>query len=139
MKTFNLDIVTPERIAYSEQVDLVSVPSSDGELTILPEHIPLFASLAEGEVKIRRGAEDFFLSIGGGFIEVTSSKTTLLVSRAYKAEELNEQAILKAQKEAEEALARGDVSDEERMAAHALLRSTLVDLKVVRRRKRYNV
>lgn len=135
MKTFSLDIVTPQRLALTQEVELVSVPSTDGEITILPNHIPLFAALAEGEVRLRYGNEDYFLSIGGGFIEVTPTKTTLLVTRAYKAEELNEKAILQAKQEAEDALKKGG-TPEDIQAAYALLRSSLVDLKVIRRKRR---
>src|SRR3989344_3261406 len=71
MKTFSLDIVTPERLALTQEVELVSVPSTDGEITILPHHVPIFASLTEGEVRLHYENEDYYLSIGGGFIEVT--------------------------------------------------------------------
>ncbi|KKR50018.1 MAG: ATP synthase F1 subunit epsilon, F-type H+-transporting ATPase subunit epsilon [Microgenomates group bacterium GW2011_GWC1_41_8] len=134
MKTFSLDIVTPERLALTQEVELVSVPSTDGEITILPHHVPIFASLTEGEVRLHYENEDYYLSIGGGFIEVTPTKTTVLVTRAYKAEELNEKAILNAKQEAEEAIKKG-VTPEDIQAAYALLRSSLVDLKVLRRRK----
>lgn len=135
MKTFSIDIVTPEKLALTQEVELVSVPSTDGELTILPHHVPIFASLTEGEVRLRYGSEDYYLSIGGGFIEVTPDKVTLLVTRAFKAEELNEKAILVAKEEAEEAIRKGG-TPEEIVAAYALLRSSLVDLKVIRRRLR---
>ncbi|MCR4263187.1 MAG: ATP synthase F1 subunit epsilon [Candidatus Roizmanbacteria bacterium] len=134
MKTFSLDIVTPERLALTQQVELISVPGTEGELTILPHHVPIFASLTEGEVRIHHENEDYFLSIGGGFIEVTPTKVTLLVTRAYKAEELNEKAILKAKEEAEAAIKKGG-APEDIKAAYALLRSSLVDLKVLRRRR----
>ena len=134
MKQFSLDIVTPERLAFTQDVELVTVPSTDGEITILPHHIPLFASLTEGEVRLHYEGEDYFLSIGGGFIEVTPTKITILVTRAYKAEELNEKAILKAKQEAEEALKRGG-TPQDIQAAYALLRSSLVDLRVLRRRR----
>lgn len=138
MKTFLLDIVTPERLVYSEQVEQVSAPSTDGQITILPHHVPIFSSLTDGEIAIRRNGEDTFLAIGGGFVEVTPTKTVILVTRAAHADELDEAAILKAKKEAEEVLARG-ASGESLTAARALLRSTLVDLKVVRRRRRPHV
>ena len=138
MSSFFLEIVSPERLAYSEEVGQVSVPSETGQLTVLPGHIPLFANLAEGEVIIRQNGEDHYLAIGGGFLEVTKKKVMILVTRVFKADELNEQAILQAKKDAEDALALG-VTGGEMQAAQALLRSTLVDLKVLRRHRRLNV
>ena len=134
MKPFNIEIITPERVALKQEVELVTVPAEEGEITILSGHIPLFSSLVAGEVRLRYDSQDYFLSIGGGFIEVTPEKTLILVTRAYKAEELNEKAILNAKEEAEKAIKEG-VTDEDRTAAQALLRSTLVDLKVLRRRR----
>lgn len=133
--TFLLEIVTPERVAYSEEVDMVVVPGSNGYLGILAHHVPLFAQLIEGEVKIVKQDEEYFLSIGGGFIEVSKEKTTILVTKAYHADELNEKEILKAKGEAERILKEKPVG-EDLEAAHRILRSTLVDLKVVRRRRR---
>lgn len=134
MNTFTLEIVTPERLAYSEQVEHVSVPSEDGQLTILPHHVPIFATLVDGEVVIHKDREDMYLAIGGGFIEVGPKKTIILVTRAKGADELNESAILAAKKEAEEIIEKG-ATGEALNAARNLLRSSLVDLKVARRRK----
>lgn len=135
-KKFLLEIVTPERIAISWEVEAVSVPSEMGRLGILAGHAPVFANLVEGEVKIKKGGEDYFLSIGGGFLQTTPKKTSILVTKAVHADELNEQAILKAKERAEKALKQKPEGEEFR-AAQALLRSTLVDLKVLRRRKKY--
>jgi F-type H+-transporting ATPase subunit epsilon len=135
MTTFTLEIATPEQLAYSEQIEQVTVPSVDGQLTILPHHVPLFATLGEGEVVIRAKGENTYLAIGGGFIEVTPKKTIVLVTRAVNANELNESAIEKARKEAQDAIEKG-ATGESLQAAQALLRSTLVDLKVARRRRR---
>jgi F-type H+-transporting ATPase subunit epsilon len=138
MKNFKLEIVSPERLALSQEVSQVTVPSEDGEITILPDHILLFSTLTEGEVVIQANGEEQYLVIGGGFVEVTDEKVIILVSRAYKADELNEEAILKAKKEAEEAIERG-VTGLELQSAQAFLRSTLVDLKVIRRRNKRRV
>lgn len=131
---FRLDIVTPEHLVFSEDVDMVVAPSVLGTIGILPRHAPLFAQLTEGEVKIKRGKEKYFLSIGGGFIEVTFKKTTILVTRAVQAEELNEKKILEAKRSAEEALKQRPIGVALE-AARTLLRSSLVDLKVLRRRR----
>jgi len=134
MGTFKLEIVTPERVAYAEEVEMVVAPSKLGTIGVLPHHTPLFAELIEGELKIKKGKEDFFFSIGGGFIEVTPQKTIILVTRALHADELNEQEILEAKKRAEQALKekpKGAALE----ATRSLLRSSLVNLKVLRRRR----
>ena len=131
----HLEIITPERIAYTDTVDMVTVPSVMGTMGVLPKHIPLFAQLQEGELKIKKGSEDYFLSIGGGFIEVTKEKVIVLVTRAVNAKELNEKEILEAKQRAEEAL-KEKPTGEVFIAAQTLLRQTLVDLKILRRRRR---
>lgn len=134
MSLLHLEIITPERIAYDEPVDMVVVPSVMGTLGILPRHIPLFAMLIEGELKIKKGNEDYYLAIGGGFIEVTREKVMILVTRAVKAHELNEQEILRAKKEAEEAL-KSKPAGKDLVLAQAMLRQSLVDMRILRRRK----
>lgn len=132
--TFHLEIITPDRIAYTDEVEMVVVPSSLGTIGILPRHIPLFAQLNEGELKIKKGTEEIYLVIGGGFIEVTKSKVSILVTRAVHARELNEQEILKARREAEEALKRKPIG-KELTAAQTLFRQSIIDLRLLRRRK----
>ena len=134
MPTFPLEIITPERIAYQEQVEMVVVPGSDGYMGILPHHISLFSLLTEGEIKIKKENEDYFLSIGGGFVEVTQEKVRILVTKALHAHELNEQEILQAKERAEKILKEKPVG-EDLEAAVQLLRSSLVDLRVLGRRK----
>lgn len=131
---FKLQIITPDRVAFEEEVDAVSVPSVTGQLGILPKHIGLLTPLADGEVKIRKAADELFLAIGEGFLQVGRDVTKILVTRAAHAEELDEQRILQARREAEKALAEKP-APEEAARYTALLRSTLVDLKVLRRRK----
>lgn len=134
MSTFLLDIVTPDRIAFSEEVEMVSVPSAMGQLGILPHHAPLFAKLGDGELKIVKNGKETFLSIGAGFLEVTKEKTTVLITRAVHQDELNEEEILKAKKEAEEAL-KQKPTGEMKISAEAAFRRSLIDLKVLRRRR----
>lgn len=133
---FSLQIITPKRIAFDEKVEMLIAPTEKGTIGILPRHIPLFAAIKEGEVKILKNGREYFLAIGGGFIEVTPSQTSILVTKAVRAEELNEKAILKAQNEAKKAL-REKPKGIDLKAAQALLRSTLVDSKVLKRRRQY--
>ncbi|KKS41150.1 MAG: ATP synthase epsilon chain [Candidatus Gottesmanbacteria bacterium GW2011_GWB1_43_11] len=132
--TFPLEIVTPERIAFTDQVEMVVVPTKVGNIGILPRHISLFAQLTEGILKIKKHQEEYYLSIGGGFIEVAKDKTIVLVTRAVKSTELNEQDILKAKQAAEVALKQKPMGAA-LTTYKTLYRQSLIDLKLLRRRK----
>lgn len=127
---FQLQILTPTSIALDEEVDMVTAPSASGVVGILPHHVPLFTKLVEGEIKITTGKEERYLSIGGGFMEVTKEKVTILVSRAIHADELNEKDILRAQEEAKKALANAD-KPQARVVAEAMLGQAMVDMKIL--------
>lgn len=139
MNRISLEIVTPERIAYTESnVEAINVPGTMGYLGILPDHTPLFTRLTEGEVKIIVKGEEIYLAIGGGFLEINHNKATILVTRAVHAKELNEKEILEAQKRAFELLKtkpEGDILFE----AQNLYRRSLIDLKVLRRKRQPDV
>jgi F-type H+-transporting ATPase subunit epsilon len=135
MSTFNLEIITPQRQAFSEEVDAVSVPTSRGAVGILGHHQPLFSALTEGEIKITSGSKEFFLAIGGGFMEVTKKGVSILVSRAVHADEINEAEIKKAQEAAKEAITR-KVTGTELAQAQSVLRRSLLELKVYKRKNR---
>ncbi len=132
--TLKLEIITPEKIAFSEDIEMVVAPGKMGVFGVLPRHEPLFAQLVEGELKIRKKGEDYYLAIGGGFMEVTREKVTVLVTRAVHAKELNEAEISRAKKEAEEALKRKPTG-RELVYAQTLLRQSLIDMQILRRRK----
>jgi F-type H+-transporting ATPase subunit epsilon len=136
MKPFSLEIITPERVVFTETVTMVSVPSSTGTLEILANHVPLFTKLIEGEVKVEKtDGSHFFLAIGSGFMEITPSKTQILVTSAFKAEELNEQEILSAKQNAEKALKEKPEGDALKEAQLQYMRSNLA-LKFINRHKK---
>ncbi|MFH0863706.1 MAG: ATP synthase F1 subunit epsilon [Candidatus Gottesmanbacteria bacterium] len=134
MTSFLLEIITPEQISFQDQVDFVSVPSVNGVLGILPGHIPLFTQLTEGELKILKGKEETYISLGQGFMDITRAKVTILVTKALHADEIDEARLLQAQKEAEEAL-KNPPTPESTQISQAVLRSILVDLKVSQHRR----
>lgn len=138
MSTFHLEIITPERLAYQDEVEMVTAPTALGIIGILAHHVPLFSRLLEGEVKVTKGDNEYFLAIGGGFLEVTRERVSILVSRAIHAAELNEAEISKAQERAQQALTQG-VKGDELKEAQALLRRSLLEMKVLRRRRAANV
>jgi F-type H+-transporting ATPase subunit epsilon len=134
---FLLEIITPQRQAFAEEVESVLVPTSNGSIGVLAHHEPLFSALTEGEIKIDSGQKEFFLAIGGGFMEVTKNKVSILVSRAFHAHELNEAEVKKAQESAKQVIA-GKAKGEELASAQAMLRRSMLELKVFRRRKSHS-
>ena len=96
-----LEIVTPERRAYIDEVDMVVVPGRNGQLGILPRHTPLISSLGVGELKIRKGGTEESLLISGGFVEVRPDKVIVMADLAEHSEEIDEQRAVEARKRAQ--------------------------------------
>jgi F-type H+-transporting ATPase subunit epsilon len=133
MATLKLEIVTPEATVYSEDVDMVTLPGSEGEMGIFPMHIPLMTQLTAGEVSVRKGGQDFFLAVGDGFVEVTGESVSILTDMAIKADNIDEAKAEDARKRAEARLAE-HLDDEEVAAVQAALANALAQLKVKRHR-----
>ena len=70
MPSIKLDVVTAERVVFSEEVDVVIAPGIEGQLGVLPHHAPLMTTLQVGEMRVRKGGEEFSFAISGGFLEV---------------------------------------------------------------------
>ena len=96
-----LEIVTPERRAYEDDVDMVIVPGRTGQLGILPRHTPLISSLGVGELRIKKGGTEESLLISGGFVEVRPDKVIVMADLAEHSEEIDEQRAIEARKRAE--------------------------------------
>ena len=107
-----LEIVTPDSKVYSESVDEVGLPTSEGRIDVLPHHIPLLAKLVAGEVKvIRRDKEDEWLAVGSGFVEVYGDKVSILTDQALNVEEIDDAETEEAVRRAQEALEEGKKSN----------------------------
>lgn len=131
----HVDIVTPEGVMYGGDVDLISLPTPDGEITVLPHHIPLISSIAPGSIFIRRGKEEFLFAVSRGAVEIDGLSIHVIVDSADRAEALEEQAILQAKAKAEK-LQKEKRGDQEGFAeATASLERELAKLHVVRRRR----
>ena len=133
-KTFRLEIVTPEAKTYSEDVDMVNLPGSEGDMGIYPEHVPLLTQITAGEIGVIKGDEQQFLAVGEGFVEITGGKVAVLTDMAVKESEIDEQAAEEARKRAE-ARMQEKLSDEEMASVSAALAHSLAQLKVKRRRR----
>lgn len=132
--TLKLEIVTPEARVYSEDVDMVTLPGSEGEMGIFPMHVPLMTQLTAGEVSVRKGGQDFFLAVGDGFVEVTGERVSILTDMAIKAENIDEAVAEEARKRAEARLAE-HLEDADVALVNAALANALAQLKVKRQRR----
>ena len=133
-ETLRLEIVTPDGIVYSEDVDMVTFPSVEGELGILPQHVGLMTQLVPGEMIVRRGGHDEFLAVGDGLVEVTRKRVSILTNMAIAADKIDEARVEEARQRAEARL-KEKVSAEEIASLNASIARSLVQLHVKRRRR----
>ena len=102
MKVFNLEIISPEGRIYKDIVTEVILPTTSGEITVLPNHAPLFTKISEGEMTIIKENEKSFITISGGFLEISENKVNVLADYAIRSDKIEEEKILEAKKKAEE-------------------------------------
>jgi F-type H+-transporting ATPase subunit epsilon len=131
--TIKLEIVTPEAKTFSEDVDMVTLTGTDGEMGILPQHMPLMTGLVAGEIVARKDGKNIFLAVGDGFVQVTGDRVAILTDMAIKADDIDEAKAEEARQRAEARL-KEKITDEEAASASAALAHSLAQLKVKRRR-----
>jgi F-type H+-transporting ATPase subunit epsilon len=131
-----LEIVTPERLAYSDEVDSVVLPGSEGELGVLPHHAPLVSMLGVGELRIRKGGAEESFAIVGGFLQVRPDKVVVMAETADLASEIDLERAQEARREAERALESGYHEGADLAAARAQLQQALLRIRVAERRHR---
>ncbi len=131
-----LEIVTPERLAFEDDVDSVTVPGVEGELGILPHHAPLVSMLGFGELRIRKGGSEELFAIVGGFVQVRPDKVVVMAETADLAAEIDVEKAQEARREAERALEGGFQEGADLSAARAALQQALLRIRVAERRQR---
>ena len=132
-----LEIVTPERLAYSDIVDAVNLPGIEGELGVLPHHAPLVSMLGVGELRIRKGGAEESFAIVGGFLQVRPDKVVVMAETADMASEIDLEKAQAAKRAAEQALEGGARTDAiDLSAARAALQHALLRIRVAERRHR---
>ena len=131
-----LEIVTPERLAYSDEVDAVVLPGSEGEMGVLPHHAPLVSTLGVGELRIRKGGVEESFAIVGGFVQVRPDKVVVMAETADLASEIDLETAQEARREAERALESGYHEGADLAAARAALQQALLRIRVAERRHR---
>ncbi|MBA3047523.1 ATP synthase F1 subunit epsilon [Patescibacteria group bacterium] len=138
MKIIKFEIVTPERVVLKEQVVQVTAPTRQGEITVLPNHIPLVASLMPGVIEIiKENGNSEIMSVSGGFIEVSKNKVVILANTAEMAEEIDETRVEEARERAEKTVKEIRHFDRERFAnINALIAKELARSRAVKRWKK---
>jgi F-type H+-transporting ATPase subunit epsilon len=132
--TLKLEIVTPEATAYSEDVEMVTLPGSEGELGVYPNHVPLLTTLNPGELRVLKGGKESFLAIGEGFVEITGSTVSVLTDMALEPAVIDESAAEAAVARAQAAM-KEDLPTDQVAAVQASLQKALAQLHVKRRRR----
>jgi F-type H+-transporting ATPase subunit epsilon len=133
--SLHLEIVTPEKEVFSDQVDGVVVPGSEGEMGVLPAHTPLVTMLLPGELRYTKDGKEEELAVGEGMLEVTGQRVAVLTDMALAEHEIDETAVEEALKRAEERKA-GLTGDEEIAAVEASIQKSLAQLHLKRKRRR---
>ena len=133
--TLKLEIVTPEAKIYSEDVEMVTLPASEGEMGVYPAHVPLMTQVNSGELVVRKDGRDYFLAVGEGFAEITGDHVAVLTDMAMKADDIDETKAEEARKRAEARLAE-KLGDEEQATVQAALMHSMAQLKVKRRQRK---
>jgi F-type H+-transporting ATPase subunit epsilon len=132
--TLKLEIVTPDGKAYSEDVEMVTLTGVEGEMGILPQHVRLMTEMLPGELVVRKDGRDVFLAVGGGLVEVTGSRVSILTDMAVAAESIDEAKAEEARLRAEARL-KDKLADEEVATINAALARSLAQLRVKRRHR----
>ena len=113
---------------------MVTLPGVEGEMGVYPMHVPLMTQIVAGEVIARKDGRDYFLAIGGGFVEITADRVAILTDMAIRAENIDEAKAEEARRRAEARLAE-HIDDEEAAMVSAALAHSLAQLQVKRRRQ----
>ena len=134
MATLKLEVVTPEEKAYSDDVDMVVIPGVEGELGVLPMHVPLMTQLLPGSLRILKDGKQSELVIGNGFAEVTQTTVSILTDMAMEEQAIDEVAADEALKRAESALKDKSLQGDDLADVEAALLRSRAQLRIKRRR-----
>lgn len=132
MSKLHLEIITPERVILNEDVDAVVIPAAEGEITVLPQHIPLFTRIKPGEIRFTQGKDEKLMAVQEGFLEVVNDNVNILTNYAVRSEEIEIAKVEAAKKRAEELL-KEKKGEADFVVAEAELRRAILELKVARK------
>jgi F-type H+-transporting ATPase subunit epsilon len=130
--TLKLEIVTPEEKIYSENVEMVTLPGTEGELGVYPNHVPVLTALKPGELRIVKEGQQSAMAIGEGFVEIKGDAVSILTDMALQSEKIDIEAAEAAVARAQAAM-KEDTTPEQLVAIQASLQKALAQLHVKRR------
>ncbi len=132
--TLKIKIITPDATAYSDEVEMITLPGVEGQMGVYPQHVPLMTQMVPGEILLRQNGVDYAMAVGEGLVEVTADHVSILTDMAIAAEHIDEAKVQEARQRAEARL-REKLSDEEVASVNSSLARSLAQLRVKRRRK----
>ena len=132
--TLRLEIITPLEIAFSEDVDMVTLPGIEGEMGVYPHHMRLITQIVPGEIVVNKDGHDRSLAVGEGLVDISGDRVSIVTDMAIAADKIDEVRLEEARARAEARL-REKIDDEEVATVNASLARALAQLRVKRRRK----
>lgn len=133
-ETLKLEIVTPLEVAFSEAVEMVTLPAVEGQMGVYPAHVRLITQIEPGELIIQQNGQDRFLAVGEGLVEITPTSVSIVTDMAIRSENIDEAKVEEARARAAARLSE-KISDEEVATVNASLVRSLAQLQVKRRRR----
>jgi len=130
-----LEIITPEKVVYSDEVNEIIVQTVNGEIAILPHHVNLLTQISPGEMIVKKGNSIQHLAVTGGFLEVMDNKVSILAEYAIKAQDIEVEKAMEAKKRAEKVM-KEKSTDNEVKVAQAEIMKAILELKVATRHKK---
>jgi F-type H+-transporting ATPase subunit epsilon len=132
--TLRLEIITPQAIVFSEDVNMVTLPAVDGQIGVYPQHVRLITQIVPGEIIVNLNGQDRSLAVGEGLVEISAHEVAIVTDMAIPAEHIDEAKVEEARERAAARL-REKISDEEVATVNASLARSLAQLQVKRRRR----
>jgi F-type H+-transporting ATPase subunit epsilon len=132
--TLQLEIVTPEAVIYSEAVEMVTLPGSEGETGIYPNHVPLLTKVQAGELIAKKTGSEEILAVSEGFAEITGEHVSILTDNAANSTDIDEVTAEEARAKAEKRLKEGDISEEEARILNQAILYSAAQIRAKRRR-----
>jgi F-type H+-transporting ATPase subunit epsilon len=130
-----LEIITPEKVVYKDEVQGIIVPTVNGEISILPNHINLLTQISPGELTVKKVHSTQHLAITGGFLEIQDNKVSILAEHAIKAQDIQVAQAMEAKKRAEKAMAEKSTVNELKVAQAEMIKAIL-ELKIATKHKK---
>ena len=130
-------IATPEKVVYEEEIDQITLPTKMGEITVLPNHLPLVSSLNPGEILIKKDKEEIPMAISGGFVELNNNQMVILADTAERVEEIDVERAEQARQKAKDLLEKKQDADEvDFTALAAKMEKEMARLRVAKKYKK---